>query len=132
VVIGEDASGAGAFGPYDVILDGVGGHVFDSAVPLLKPSGVYVVYGTTAGAEGKFQLNTFFARGGSTIYGFILFHEMLSQPASSRLLRLARMVADGRLHPHIDVEAPWSEVGRVARRLLDRDFPGKAVLHVGG
>jgi hypothetical protein len=34
------------------------------------------------------------------------------------------------LRPQIAVEAPWSEIGTVARRLIDREFTGKAVLHV--
>ena len=32
------------------------------------------------------------------------------------------------LRPHIAVEAPWTETGAIARRLLDRAYPGKAVL----
>jgi hypothetical protein len=32
--------------------------------------------------------------------------------------------------PQIGVEAPWSEIGAVARRLIDREFAGKAVLHI--
>jgi hypothetical protein len=35
-----------------------------------------------------------------------------------------------KLRPQIAVEAPWSEIGTVARRLIDREFTGKAVLHV--
>jgi hypothetical protein len=27
------------------------------------------------------------------------------------------------------VEAPWSEIGTLARQLIDREFTGKAVLH---
>jgi len=29
------------------------------------------------------------------------------------------------------VEAGWTEVGTIAQRLIDRDFTGKAVLHIG-
>jgi hypothetical protein len=41
------------------------------------------------------------------------------------------MVAAGTLKPHIAVQAPWSEIGSVAEQLLDRAYPGKAVLTVG-
>jgi len=34
------------------------------------------------------------------------------------------------LRPQIAVEATWTEIGTVARRLIDREFTGKAVLHV--
>ena len=31
----------------------------------------------------------------------------------------------------IAVEAGWDEIGAIAQRLIDRDFTGKAVLHIG-
>jgi hypothetical protein len=34
------------------------------------------------------------------------------------------------LRPHIAVEASWTEIGPIARQLLDRAFAGKAVLHL--
>jgi hypothetical protein len=34
------------------------------------------------------------------------------------------------LRPQVAVEAPWSEIGAVAQRLIDRGFTGKAVLHI--
>jgi NADPH2:quinone reductase len=46
------------------------------------------------------------------------------------LRRLSRLVAEGRLEPRIELEAPWTEIGEVAARLIDRDYAGKAVLHV--
>jgi NADPH2:quinone reductase len=44
---------------------------------------------------------------------------------------LAGEIAAGRLTPQIAVETGWSEIGTIAQRLIDRDFTGKAVLHVG-
>jgi hypothetical protein len=35
------------------------------------------------------------------------------------------------LTPHITVEEPWTRVAEVAQSLLDRRYPGKAVLTVG-
>ena len=32
--------------------------------------------------------------------------------------------------PHIAIEASWTEIGPIARQLLDRAFAGKAVLHL--
>jgi len=40
------------------------------------------------------------------------------------------MVANGRLHPQIGVEASWTAIAEVAQRLLSRQIAGKAVLHV--
>jgi hypothetical protein len=38
--------------------------------------------------------------------------------------------AAGRLKPEIAVEAGGSEVGAIAQFIVDRDFTGKAVLHI--
>ena len=43
---------------------------------------------------------------------------------------LAQLIAEQKLRPHIAVEAGWNEIGVIARRLVDRAFPGKAVLRV--
>ena len=46
------------------------------------------------------------------------------------LALLAQEVARGRLRPHIEIEAPWTEIATIARRLMAREFAGKAVLHL--
>jgi NADPH:quinone reductase len=41
---------------------------------------------------------------------------------------LVSLISEERLHPRIEVEASWKEIAGVARRLMDRGYPGKAVL----
>jgi len=130
VVVGADAAGAAEHGPYHVALDSVGGAVLASALRLLAPDGVAVAYGTTVEPNLTLDLRAFFLASGLSLYGFIIFHELRRQPAAGGLARLAALVAAGQLQPYIAVEAGWNEVGVVAQRLLDRDFAGKAVLHV--
>jgi NADPH:quinone reductase-like Zn-dependent oxidoreductase len=128
------AVGAGlaeARGPFDLVFDGVGGALLGEALALLGKNGVAVAYGQTAGPTTTFHLAQFYATGGASLYGFILFHELLREPAGIGLARLAGMVADGRLQPLIGAEASWHEIGTMAQRLQERDYPGKAVLHVG-
>jgi NADPH:quinone reductase len=43
---------------------------------------------------------------------------------------LAELIVAKKLKPQIAAEAPWDEIGAIARRLIDRDFTGKAVLHI--
>lgn len=130
IAVSEDASAASPHGPYDVVIDAVGGAVLGDALGMLAPNATCVVFGATAAMETTFDLGGFFRTGGATLYGFFLFHEVLSEPAASGLARLARMVADGSLTPEIGVEASIDEVGKVAKGLLDRGFTGKAVLHL--
>ena len=132
VVVGEGAAGAREHGPFDLILDSLGGRPLGEALAMISPRGTCVAFGPTTGAESTFDVSRFYLSGGASLYGFILFHEVLGKPASDGLGRLGRLVADGRLEPRISVEESWTEVGTVARRLLERGYAGKAVLRVEG
>jgi NADPH:quinone reductase-like Zn-dependent oxidoreductase len=131
VVAGNDTSAAHEQGPYDLVLESVGGEVLASTLAMLAPGGTCVSFGVSAGAESTFDVRSFYLTGGATLYGFILFYEVFARPASDGLARLLRLVSDGALQPHIELEAPWEELGDVAGRLVDRNYAGKAVLHVG-
>jgi NADPH:quinone reductase len=130
VVVSEDGATLDKSGPYDLILDGAGGPVLANAIRCLAKNSTCVLYGSTAATELTFDLRHFFLTGGASLYGFILFHEVLAHPASVGLRRLADLVAAGVLTPAIEVEADWAQIGVMAQRLLDRDFAGKAVLSV--
>ncbi|MDQ3891636.1 MAG: zinc-binding dehydrogenase, partial [Actinomycetota bacterium] len=131
VAVGEDAGNAGAFGHYHLILESVGGKVLGDAIGMLATGGTCVAFGAAGEAETSFDVRSFYLVGGARLYGFILFHEVLAHPASDGLARLAALVAEGQLRPHVSVEASWEEVGEVAQRLLERGYTGKAVLSVG-
>jgi NADPH:quinone reductase len=131
VVSGNDTSAARERGPYDLVLESVGGEVLAGTLAMLATGGTCVSLGVSAGAESTFDVRTFYFTGGATLYGFILFYEVLARPASEGLARLLRLVSDGTLQPRIELEVPWEEIGDVAGRLVDRDYAGKAVLHVG-
>jgi NADPH:quinone reductase len=131
VAIGEDATTARQFGPYHLVIESVGGKVLGDVLGMLAPEGTCVSVGVTAAAETTFNVRDFYLTGGARLYGFILFHEVLTKPASNGLARLARLVAEGRLKSHISIEASWEEVGDVAQKLLGRSYTGKAILNVG-
>lgn len=130
VVVSEDCSGAEVHGPYSLVLESVGGAALGNVLGMLAPGGTCVTFGVSAAAETTFDARAFFGTGGASLYGFILFHEVLAKPASGGLDRLARMVAAGSLRPHVSREAPWTEIAQTARGLMDRAYPGKAVLRV--
>jgi len=132
VVIGADCRPAEPFRPYDTILESVGGASLTTGLRLLAQDGVCVVYGRSGADEATIDVPAFFLNGGSSLYGFIIFHELKRRPAAEGLARLASLVAKGELRPRIAVEAPWTEVAEVAQRLIERRFPGKAVLHIAG
>jgi NADPH:quinone reductase-like Zn-dependent oxidoreductase len=131
VVVGEDNTGASRFGPYDVILESVGGASLASALPLVAQGGTCIVFGTTGSAESTLKVWDLYGKGGVTLYGFLINYEVKLKPIAAGLPRLARMVADGTLRTIIGAEAPWTEIAQVGQSLLERHFTGKAVLHVG-
>jgi NADPH:quinone reductase-like Zn-dependent oxidoreductase len=131
VAIAEDGAAAAEYGPYDLILESVGGTVLGNVLLMLAPKGTCVSFGVSGGSETTFDVRTLFVTGGASLYGFILFHEVLAHPASEGLARLANLVSEGSLTPRIEVVADWTEIGDVAARLMDRGFTGKAVLRVG-
>ena len=125
VLVGEQVP---ASPKYDLVIDSVGGRTLGTALAALSRAGVCVVLGVSAGSEVMFDAREFFVAGRTTLYGLYLFTELGSEPASVGLRRLADLVASGQLAPHISLERPWTEIGRVAQDLMDRRFPGKAVL----
>jgi NADPH:quinone reductase len=130
VVVGEVAGDAERFGPYHLILESIGGEVLGDAVSMLAPDGTCVTFGSSGAPETTLDVRNFYLTGGARLYGFIIFHELLTNPTSDGLARLSRLVTQGALRPHVSVEASWEEIGEVAQRLLDRGYTGKAVLSV--
>ena len=115
---------------YDVILDSVGGRTLGTALSALERGGTCVNFGVSATSEVTFDVRNFFVAGRTTLHGFYIFAELGQEPAGLGLRRLANLVADGRLTPHISVERPWKEIAQVAQDLIARRYPGKAVLTV--
>jgi NADPH:quinone reductase-like Zn-dependent oxidoreductase len=129
-VVGNEPGKAAAFGPYDLILESVGGDSFTASSKMLAPDGVLVAFGISGGTEGRIDLSPFYIKGGGSVYGLAVFHEVRREAASIGLARLLALVADKRLKVHLAVEKPWTAIDEVARDLQGRSYIGKAVLHV--
>jgi NADPH2:quinone reductase len=131
IVLGADLKAAAPHGPFDLIVDSLGGAALAAALTMLAPGGTCVTFGVSESPTSTIASGEFFRAGGVKLYGLILFHELRRvEPAADGLALLAGLVAGRVLRPHVAVEAPWTEIGSVARQLLDRNFAGKAVLHV--
>jgi NADPH:quinone reductase-like Zn-dependent oxidoreductase len=116
-------------GPFNLTLESVGGEVLSNAVAAAAPFGRIVCYGTSGGGSVSFD-GALILRNRLLISGLGVFVELNRETASAGLGRLTRMMEAGTLKPHIAFEAPWTEIGDAAQQLLDRAYPGKAVLHV--
>jgi NADPH:quinone reductase-like Zn-dependent oxidoreductase len=131
VVLGRDLGAATPHGPFWLILDSLGGSALSAALGMLQSNGTCVTFGVSEASTTTFESRAFFGTGGVKLYGLTLFHELMSvERAGIGLGLLGELIAAKKLQPQIAVEAPWSEIGTIARRLIDREFTGKAVLHI--
>jgi NADPH2:quinone reductase len=130
VVVGMEAAGAADHGPYDLIVDSMGGTLLASLLKLLAPDGLAVAYLASTDAALTFDLRSFLGTGGLRLHGFSIFYELRQSPPRVGLARLAALVAAGRLRPLIAAEASWSAIDSVAQSLLESGKPGKTVLLV--
>jgi NADPH:quinone reductase-like Zn-dependent oxidoreductase len=130
VVVGDDPSDAAKFGPYPLIVDSVGGPNFGKILAMLARGGTCVIFGATAGAEPVINASKFYSTGMTTLYGMLIFLELQREPASIGLKILTDLASAGKLRPHIALEDSWRNIARVAKKLTEREFVGKAVLSV--
>jgi len=133
VVAEQDISPADWYGPYDLIIEQLGGHHLAEAMTQLAPGGTCVSIGVSIGPRGyEVPLDMARMRGapGACLRILNLYQELEREPASHRLRRLLRLVSNGSLTPHVGAEASWHEINRLAQALIDRQFAGKAILHL--
>jgi NADPH2:quinone reductase len=130
VVTGEDLPSEQPFGPYHLVLDSVGGNTLGTALNQLAEGGVVVSFGASGGTQVTFDASRFYPIGRASLYGFILFEELKTEPAGRGLAVLLRLLEAVKLTTRISVEAEWTNVADVARQLTERAYPGKAVLHL--
>ena len=130
VVVSDDGQAAGKYGPYDRIIDSVGGQVLGNILSMLAPNGMCVNFGVSATSTVTFDLRSFYIVGGTSLRGFYLFQELQHESAQSGLRRLGWLVEAQHIHPHIALEESWEHISDVAQHLMERRFAGKAVLTV--
>ena len=126
VTIGETL--ADDIGPFDLIVDSVGGRTLGTALGLLAPGGTCVNLGGSDASPAEFDVSKFRGAGGASLYGLAMFYEMQHEPPSIVLAELAGLVAAGKLKPIIERRADIADIAEVAQALMSRRFTGKAVL----
>lgn len=115
-------------GPFDLVLDGVGGPVLRQAVHRLAPGATAATYGTVAG-PAELGMADFSGAPLAKVMGF--FHHIPEDERGADLATLAELVADGRLDPLLDLVSDWEETREVLDALRERRIRGKAVLTLG-
>lgn len=132
VVIGDSLNEAKRYGPFDFILDSLGGSALSAALGLLKKNGTCITIGASESASVTFDSNIlFFSSPGASLRSMHIFHEISAAGSiSDDLAILLSLVKNGNLKINIGVEEEWTEISTVAEALIARKFSGKAVLHL--
>jgi NADPH:quinone reductase len=120
--IGEDT------GPFDLVVEGVGGQVLTHAVRRLAPGGKVTAYGTASGERSDLAFYDFAAAApGATLEGFFIYSTG-EETFGEDLATLGAMVADGRLVPDVGAVRDWSQAREAIDALRSRGASGKVVL----
>jgi NADPH:quinone reductase-like Zn-dependent oxidoreductase len=117
-------------GPFDLILDGVGGPVLTAAVQRLAPGGLVTAYGVASGERSDIAFYDFAgAAPGGRLQGFFIYSTG-EETFGEDLGVLAGMVADGRLIPQAEPR-DWADAPAAVTALRERQATGKTVLTRG-
>ena len=115
-------------GPFDFVLDGVGGTVLTDAIRRLASGGIATAYGLAGGEQSKLAFFDFSAAAPTGhLQGFFIYRTG-EQTFGADLAVLADLVADGRLEPSLGVVRHWSETVDAVDSLRRRQVTGKVVL----
>jgi NADPH:quinone reductase len=116
----------------DVVVDPVGGWLFDEARRCLAPEGRLLVIGFAAGDIPEVKVNKLLLRNVSVVgVAFGAFLERDPELMGHQAASLARMGAAGHVTPMIGRRFSFDELPLALQALADGEIPGKGVIHVG-
>ncbi|GHP18417.1 oxidoreductase [Rhodococcus sp. NKCM2511] len=118
-----------ASGPFDLIIESVGGTVLEAALSVLAPRGTLVMIGNSSCTKAELDVFSFMGHEGATITNYMSY--AVEYPEHEDLELLVRLAADGRLDPTPGYCVDWSELTHVIELMTRRELPGgKAVLTI--
>ncbi|WP_433519652.1 zinc-binding dehydrogenase [Nonomuraea sp. CA-143628] len=119
---------ADADGPFDVVLESLGGGTLTATLAKLVPDGTLVWFGQASRTPAT--VNFFDLLAGPENAVIRHFH-YAGAPYGPDLATLVRLVAGGRLHPEIGRTTDWGQTAEVVIDLRERRIRGNAVLTIG-
>jgi NADPH:quinone reductase len=117
-------------GPFDVILELVGGPNLAADVKALAPWGTIVVIGVSAGTDAAFDLRRLMTNRGTVRASTLRYRAPEEKALLARNLEqsVLPLVADGRLRIPVEAEFPLAEVAAAYDRFTAGGHLGKIVL----
>jgi NADPH:quinone reductase-like Zn-dependent oxidoreductase len=115
-------------GPFDLILESVGGESLTAALRLVGRDGLVVMFGNSSGQEGKVAFGSIMAAPHARLVAFFVYESGEPPTFGADLALLAGEVAAGRLDPQVGLESSWRDPLGALDALRQRSLEGKAVL----
>ena len=120
-----------AQGPFDLILESVGGASLSASLRLVEADGLVVVFGNSSSEDSTVSFGGFAGHPRARLYAFFVYLSGEPPTFGSDLGILAGEVAAGRLQPQIGLESSWRDPLGALEALRARNLHGKAVLTIG-
>lgn len=125
LVVGYDNVG----GPFDLILESVGGPSLAASLHAVADDGNVVVFGNSSGEDAPLSFRDF--RGArASVRGFHVYQSGDHPTFGEDLSLLASLIASRNLQPQIGYQGSWEDPRPALDALRDREIEGKAVLRV--
>jgi len=119
---------ADAEGPFDFVLESVGGESFTTAVSRLAPGGTALWFGQASLEPVTLDFFQLFAVTPVTIKHFP--HWVSTTTDAEDLGTLVDLVAAGKLHPEVGRTADWADTASILADVVERRVRGNAVLTI--
>ena len=116
-------------GPFDLVLESVGGASLGASIRAAADDGDVVVFGNSSGEETAISFRDL--RGSLRIHAFHVYGSGEPPTFGEDLGLLASLIASGDLHPQVGYEGSWEDPRPALYALRDREIEGKAVLRPG-
>jgi NADPH:quinone reductase len=116
-------------GPFDLVLEGVGGPVLIDAIHHLAPGGTVAALGNASGEASSFRFSEFPWGKVGWLLGFYLWATP-EETFAEDLGFLARLVGEGRLQVRSSERRDWLETNQAVEALRTRQATGKVILTI--
>jgi NADPH:quinone reductase-like Zn-dependent oxidoreductase len=115
-------------GPFELVLESVGGASLDAAIARVVPGGTVIVFGNSSREPATLDFTAFFGHEEATVRTY--FSGRHEADAGQHLRMLLDLVAAGRLHVEVGFRGSWDQLNDALEGLTERRFAGKAVLTI--
>jgi NADPH:quinone reductase-like Zn-dependent oxidoreductase len=117
-------------GPFDLILESVGGESLTASLKLVGRDGTVALFGNSSGQESTVSFASFAGKAHARLYAFFVYESGEPPTFGSDLALMASEIGAGRLEPQVGLEASWRDPIGALDALRERRMEGKAVLAI--